>query len=326
VFTRIPTVLRSQEILDKCFSKASKIEEPYFPNKADKVRKEVIDRISTIEGIACSYFKKLIKKFPTIEKIHPFYEDLVDLLFDVDEYKKSLGKIQWISEKIESLSTYYIKRLKQESEIYHMNKIMKEYYGRVSSLINDASDALLFLGNCRDSMRKIPEVDTEIPTFIVAGMPNVGKSSLIVALTGNEVKVAPYPFTTQSIHIGYLTVNNRKIQLIDTPGILDRPAEERNEMEKKALLALKDIAGSVLFIFDGTGQSGYSYNSQERLFSEISEILRKPIIRLQSKIDIEQEVREDITVSVGMEETLDNLKKILYEKLQRDMPWSIGNQ
>ena len=106
-----------------------------------------------------------------------------------------------------------------------------------------------------------------------------------------------------------------RIQLIDTPGILDRPAEERNEMEKKALLALKDIAGSVLFIFDGTGQSGYSYNAQERLFSEIKEILRKPIIRLQSKIDIEQEIREDLTVSVGMDDTLANLKKLLYSKV-----------
>ncbi len=315
MFTRIPTVLRSQEILDKCFSKASKIEEPYFPNKADKVRKEVIDRISTIEGIACSYFKKLIKKFPTIEKIHPFYEDLVDLLFDIDEYKKSLGKLQWASEKIEDLSTHYIRRLKQETEIYHMNRIMKEYYGRVSSVINDSNAALLFLGECRDAMRKIPEVDTSVPTFIVAGMPNVGKSSLIAALTGNEVKVAPYPFTTQSIHIGYLQVKGIRIQLIDTPGILDRPAEERNEMEKKALLALKDIAGSILFIFDGTGQSGYSYAAQERLFTEIKEILRKPIIRLQSKIDMEQEIREEITVSVGMEDTLSNLKKILHSKV-----------
>lgn len=315
MFSRIPTVLRSQELLDKCFSKASKIEEPYFPNKADKVRKEVIDRISTIEGISCSYFKKIIKKFPTIEKIHPFYEDLVDLLFDIDEYKKSLGKLQWISEKIESLSTFYIKRLKTETEIYRLNKIMKEYYGRISSLINDANGALLFLGKCRDAMRVIPEIDTEAPTFIVAGMPNVGKSSLISALTGNEVKVAPYPFTTQSVHIGYFALKNVRIQLIDTPGILDRPYEERNEMEKKALLALKDIVGPVLFIFDGSGQSGYTYESQERLYNEIKEILRKPIIRVQSKIDLEQEIREEITISVGMEDSLKKLKNVLYERI-----------
>ncbi len=315
MFTGIPTVLRSQELLDKCFSKASKIEEPYFPNKVDKVRKEVIDRISTIEGIACSFFKKIIRKFPTIEKIHPFYEDLVDLLFDVNEYKKSLGKIQWISDKIESLSTYYIRRLKTETDIRRINSVMKEYYGRISSLVKDADGALRFLGTCRDSMRKIPEVSTDLPTFIVAGMPNVGKSSLIAALTGNEIKVAPYPFTTQSIHIGYLTIKDKRIQLIDTPGILDRPAENRNEMEKKALLALKDIAGSIIFIFDGSGQSGYSYNAQKRLHDEIKTILMKPIIRIQSKIDLEQEKIEEVGVSVGMPETLAELKKILYSNI-----------
>lgn len=315
MFNKIPTVLRSQELLDKCFSKASRIEEPYFPNKADKVRKEVIDRISTIESISCSYFRKIIRKFPTIEKLHPFYEDLVDLLFDVNEYKKALGRLQWTYERIEDLSTGYIKKLKRESEIDGLNRIMKAYYGRVSSLINDASDALLFLGKCRDAMRRIPELNTEIPTFIVAGMPNVGKSSLISALTGREVKVAPYPFTTQSIHIGYLDTNNSRIQLIDTPGILDRPQSDRNEMERKALLALKDIAGSVLFIFDGSGQSGYSYEAQERLYAEVKEILMKPIIRIQSKIDIEQEIREEITISVGIEETLEKLKKILSGKV-----------
>ena len=84
MFNKIPTVLRSQEIIDKSFSKASKIEEPYFPKKEDKIRKEIIDRISTIEGTACAPLDKLVKKFPTIERIPPFHRNLVDLWFYVD--------------------------------------------------------------------------------------------------------------------------------------------------------------------------------------------------------------------------------------------------
>ncbi len=63
MFEYIPTVLRSQEIIDKSFKKASNIVEPYFPKKEDKVRKEVIDRISTIESISTGHFDKLIKNF-----------------------------------------------------------------------------------------------------------------------------------------------------------------------------------------------------------------------------------------------------------------------
>ena len=39
MFDYIPTVLRSQEIIDKSFHKASNIVEPYFPKKEDKIER-----------------------------------------------------------------------------------------------------------------------------------------------------------------------------------------------------------------------------------------------------------------------------------------------
>ena len=49
MFNKIPTVPRPQELIDKAFSKASKIEEPYYPTMELRVRKEIQDRISVIE-------------------------------------------------------------------------------------------------------------------------------------------------------------------------------------------------------------------------------------------------------------------------------------
>lgn len=311
MFNKIPTVLRSQEIIDKSFSKASKIEEPYFPKKEDKIRKDVIDRISTIESIACAHLDKIVKKFPSIERIHPFYRDLVDLMFDIDKYKQSLGKIQWTSEKIVLLSTDLIRKLKFTHEIPVMNSLMRQYYGRFSSLIKEIDRDLIFLGECRDYMRKIPDIDPELKTFIIAGMPNVGKSSLIAAITNTKPQIASYPFTTQSISIGYLDIDHEKIQLIDTPGILDRPMSERNEMELKAVMALKDINGVIVFLFDGSGFSGYSYEQQESLFKEVSRMFLKPVIRVQSKIDIPQNRREELGISIQTGEGLEELRKVM---------------
>ena len=112
MFDYIPTVLRSQEIIDKSFHKASNIVEPYYPKKETKIRKEVTDRISTIESISTGHLDKIIRKFPTIETLHPFYFDLIDLMFDVDKYKLSLGNVQWTTDKIKDFSTIYIKKLK----------------------------------------------------------------------------------------------------------------------------------------------------------------------------------------------------------------------
>lgn len=308
MFTRIPTVLRSQEIIDKSFLKASKITEPYHPKLEDKVRKEIIDRISTIESITCSHLLKLVKKFPTIEKLHPFYEDMIDLMFDVDQYKISLSKAQWVAERVEALSSDIIQKLKKAKKVESLTGLMREYYGRYSSIVNSIDSELRYLGKCRDWMRQIPDIETEMPTFIIAGMPNVGKSSLLSKLTGNLPKVAPYPFTTQTISIGYMQLGGRKIQIIDTPGILDRPMDERNEMEKKSILSLRDIKGTIIFLIDPTGHSSYTMDQQENLFAEIKKRMRPQMIRVQTKSDLTDQRTENIAISTETLEGFDALK------------------
>lgn len=51
----------------------------------------------------------------------------------------------------------------------------------------------------------------------VVGPANVGKSALVSALTGVELEVADYPFTTREPAAGMMTFENVQIQLIDTP-------------------------------------------------------------------------------------------------------------
>lgn len=319
MFTKIPTVLRSQEIINKSFLKASKITEPYHPKIEDKIRKEIIDRISTIESITRSHLLKLVKKFPTIEKLHPFYEDMIDLMFDVDRYKVSLSKAQWAAERVETLSTDVIQRLKKARKVEQLTAMMREYYGRYSSIVNSIDADLKFLSRCRDWIRQIPDIDPEMPTFIIAGMPNVGKSSLLSKLTGNIPKVAPYPFTTQSISIGYMLLGNTKIQIIDTPGILDRPMDERNEMEMKSILSLRDIKGTIIFLFDPSGHSSYTMEQQENLFNEIKSRMRPVMIRVQTKSDLTDERTESIAISTETMEGFDLLKS----EMQKMVPQKV---
>lgn len=52
---------------------------------------------------------------------------------------------------------------------------------------------------------------------IVIGPPNTGKSSLVKALTGAEVEVADYPFSTRLPSPFMMPFENIKVQLVDTP-------------------------------------------------------------------------------------------------------------
>ncbi|MCR4395968.1 MAG: 50S ribosome-binding GTPase [Candidatus Saccharicenans sp.] len=54
---------------------------------------------------------------------------------------------------------------------------------------------------------------------VIIGPPNAGKSALIRALTGVEVEVADFPFTTRLAAPYMMPFKNIKIQLIDTPPI-----------------------------------------------------------------------------------------------------------
>lgn len=52
-----------------------------------------------------------------------------------------------------------------------------------------------------------------------------------VGVTRADVDVQPYAFTTKSLFIGHTDYKYLRWQVIDTPGILDRPLEERNTIE-----------------------------------------------------------------------------------------------
>ncbi len=136
-------------------------------------------------------------------------------------------------------------------------------------------------------------------TVAIAGMPNVGKSSLLRQLTSSTPEIRPYPFTTKSILVGYIEKGHRRLQVIDTPGILDRPIEERNPIEKQAVLALRELADLILFVFDPTETCGYTLDSQIELYAEIKENF-KNVVPVLNKMDMaEESVIKSIADGIG---------------------------
>ncbi|MFW9879585.1 MAG: GTPase, partial [Candidatus Thorarchaeota archaeon] len=134
-----------------------------------------------------------------------------------------------------------------------------------------------------------------VPCIVVAGYPNVGKSSIVKYISTNKkIEIKEYPFTTKHLNMGHLEIEGRfekiKIQCLDTPGILDRPMSKRNNIELQAILALRLISDLILFIFDPTPACGYDITSQIELFHEIKQKFSKEgkieIIIIFNKIDL----------------------------------------
>lgn len=160
--------------------------------------------------------------------------------------------------------------------------LRKEYYGRISSVMKQIKPFLNYLDESRITMRDYPSVKTSLFTVCLFGFPNAGKSTLLRKLTNAEPEVKDYPFTTKTLNLGYINDPRIKIQIIDTPGTLNRK-DKMNYIELQAYLALNHLADLIVFVFDPSLE--YSIDKQEKLLKRIKEYDREIILFL-SKTDI----------------------------------------
>lgn len=86
--------------------------------------------------------------------------------------------------------------------------------------------------------------------------------------------------------------------MIDTPGILDRPDQERNVIEKKAVNALRNLEGLIIFLFDISQAPVYGAKEQLNLLREVKS-LGKPLLVAFNKADVANEdIRKEILSKV----------------------------
>lgn len=85
---------------------------------------------------------------------------------------------------------------------------------------------------------------------------------LFLQITRADVEVQPYAFTTKSLYVGHMDYKYLRWQVIDTPGILDHPLEDRNVIEMQAVTALAHLRAAVLYVMDLSEQCDHSLEDQ----------------------------------------------------------------
>ncbi|MCE4615431.1 MAG: 50S ribosome-binding GTPase [Desulfurococcales archaeon] len=237
----------------------------------------------TIES-KTSFVKEL---YHLLKTLHPFYRSLIFLEFDENKVYKYIECVF----KARKIAQYFAKKyryiLMAQEERKTIKKKASEARGRMLSPIKRCSKGLLYLKNLVVYLSHLPGINPSLPTIIVAGPPSVGKSSFVASASRARINIAEYPFTTREIHVGHTNIRGKDIQLIDTPGLLDRKLEERNEIELKAIMALKHLTGIVIFLLDPTETASYPIGVQLEIADDVKSITgNKPFVYTISKIDL----------------------------------------
>jgi len=288
-FKKIAVVPNAKDFTDIVLSKTQRktptvIHKHY---KISRIRSFYMRKVKFTQSNFSEKLSEILTEFPKLEDIHPFYADLINVLYDKDHYKLALGQINTARHLIDNVSKDYVRLLKFGDSLYRCKQLKKAALGRMATIMRRQNQSLQYLEQVRQHLSRLPSIDPNTRTLLITGFPNVGKSSFINKITRADVEVQPYAFTTKSLYVGHTDYKYLRWQVVDTPGILDHPLEERNTIEMQAITALAHLRSIVLYFVDPSEQCGHTLSQQKALFDNIKPLFNnKPLLVISNKCDI----------------------------------------
>jgi len=312
-FKKIAVVPTAKDFTDIVLSKTQRktptvIHRHY---KISRIRSFYMRKVKFTQTTFNEKLSAILSDFPKLEDIHPFYADLINVLYDKDHYKLALGQINTARHLIDNVSKDYVRLLKFGDSLYRCKQLKRAALGRMVTIMRRQNQSLEYLNQVRQHLARLPTIDPNTRTLLITGFPNVGKSSFINKITRADVEVQPYAFTTKSLYVGHTDYKYLRWQVVDTPGILDHPLEDRNTIEMQAITALAHLRAAVLYFLDPSEQCGHTLEQQKSLFDSIRPLFnQKPLVVVANKSDVikraelnpeKEEIYKAIETDTGLE-------------------------
>ena len=168
---KLPNIPTPDEIIDKAFNRASKAASKVRSSKLHpRVKGMRIEevRVQTACEVINSTFNRIVTETPIIEELPEFYQDYIDIVVGVDQYKHSLGAVFWALGVLKQIESQYTSKIRKSDSLSAI-PIRKEAYGTLLNNITDASPKVanypfttqgLQIGNYEMMYRQYQIIDT----------------------------------------------------------------------------------------------------------------------------------------------------------------------
>ena len=119
-FKTIPVVPKCTELIDIILSKTQRktptVTHPGY--KITRIRKFYMRKVRFTYSTIEEKLDGIVKAFPKLDDIHPFYADLINILYDKDHYKMALGYLNQAKTTCDKISGDYVKLIKYGDSLY----------------------------------------------------------------------------------------------------------------------------------------------------------------------------------------------------------------
>ncbi|KAF5952712.1 hypothetical protein HYC85_010656 [Camellia sinensis] len=309
-FQKLPMVMPSVDILYSSLRKAKRVSATKgIANIAKRERNKGAKQLDALMKELAVPLRMYKDNFPNKKYLHPYERSLIELTLGDGSYEEVLGKVDALRKKVISVGKEHASLCAKVGFFFGEWRSLSRFLSHDGKAVDD-------LLNVAKTLRAMPVVDLETPTLCLVGAPNVGKSSLVRILSTGKPEICNYPFTTRGILMGHIAFGYQNFQVTDTPGLLRRHDDDRNNLEKLTLAVLSHLPTAVLYVHDLSGECGTSASDQFVIYKEIRERFSSHLwIDVVSKCDL---LQESPVIFITEDSNADHLELARYRKMGPD--------
>ena len=176
-FTNIPTIMAAEDIIEFAHNRSTRVsmKSSMRIKKEERTRIREITRLKEFTKQVNIKLKLAVEEFPTLDRLHPFYLELTDILIGVDKLKRALGAVNNCIPVINDITDKHLEALRLAQDFKQMKRSRSAAKGRISSVIRATAKNLDLIIEAKRTMSRLPGIAPNSPTIVCAGFPNVGK-------------------------------------------------------------------------------------------------------------------------------------------------------